>query len=152
MKAVLQRVTEGSVAVDGAIAGEIGPGLVILLGVVQGDTGQHARFLAEKVARLRIFEDGAGKLNRSLLDMGGEALVISNFTLCANARKGNRPSFTASADPGTAERLYEYFSDVLKESGVAKVDKGVFGGDMQISLTNDGPVTIILDTDEIMPQ
>ena len=147
MKAVIQRVTDASVTVDGEIKGSIGKGFLILLGVVQGDTSAQAEVLASKIAKLRVFEDDNGKMNLSLLDIGGEALVVSQFTLCADCKKGNRPSFTPSAPPDVANELYLEFSDMLKTNGIQRVENGVFGADMKVSLLNDGPVTIILDTD-----
>ena len=124
--------------------GEIGAGLLVLLGVAAGDTEQHAERLAGKIARLRIFEDDAGKFDRSLLDTGGAALVVSQFTLIADTAKGNRPSFTSPARPELAEPLYDRFCDVLRELDVP-VQTGVFGARMAVELVNDGPVTIILD-------
>lgn len=150
MKAVLQRVSSAKVETGGKIAGEIGQGLLILLGVTGKDGVDEADFLAEKSANLRIFEDENGKLNRSLLDVGGGMLVVSNFTLCADARHGRRPSFTNAAGPEAANSLYERFVAAAKDTGIATVQTGVFRADMQISLVNDGPVTILLDTDEIM--
>ena len=147
MKAVIQRVTDASVTVDGEIKGSIGKGFLILLGVVQGDTSAQVEVLASKIAKLRVFEDDGGKMNLSLLDIAGEALVVSQFTLCADCKKGNRPSFTPSAPPDIANKLYLEFSDMLKNNGIQKVENGVFGADMKVSLLNDGPVTIILDTD-----
>ncbi len=148
MRALLQRVTQASVAVDGETVGAAGEGYLILLGVMQGDTDAQAEKLAEKTAMLRVFEDGAGKMNRSLLDIGGDALVVSQFTLCADTRKGRRPSFTNSAAPEGANRLYALYVDKLRELGVARVETGVFAAHMQVSLVNNGPVTILLDTDE----
>ena len=147
MKAVIQRVTFANVKVNGEIVGEIEKGFMILLGVVDGDTTKEADWLAKKTAAMRIFEDENGKMNLSLLDTDGECLVISQFTLCADCKKGNRPSFISSAKPDEADKLYEYFIEKLKENGVKKVEKGVFGADMKVSLLNDGPVTIILDSD-----
>ena len=143
MKAVLQRVSFASVRVAGASSGEIGPGLLVLLGVAAGDGEEEARRLAGKVARLRVFEDDAGRFDRSLLDTGGAALVVSQFTLLADTAKGNRPSFTAAAAPELAERLYESFCAALRELGV-RVETGVFGARMEVELVNDGPVTIVL--------
>lgn len=148
MRALLQRVTKASVAVDGEIAGAAGDGLLILLGVMQGDTDAQAEKLAEKTALLRVFEDEAGKMNRSLLDIGGDALVISQFTLCADTRRGRRPSFTDSAAPQEAERLYRLYTQTLRGLGVARVETGVFAAHMEVSLVNHGPVTLLLDTDE----
>lgn len=150
MKAILQRVRRARVEIEGKPVGEIGQGLMVLLGVLEGDGVEQADFLAEKAANLRIFEDGNGKMNRSLLDIGGGMLIVSNFTLCADARHGRRPSFTASAKPETANALYERFIAAVKDTGVSPVESGRFGADMQVTLQNDGPVTIILDTDEIM--
>lgn len=147
MKAVIQRVAHASVTVDGEVKGSIEKGFMILLGVVEGDTSAQAEILASKVSKLRVFEDDNGKMNLSLLDIGGEALVVSQFTLCADCKKGNRPSFTTSASPDVANELYIEFSELLKSNGIKRVENGVFGADMKVSLLNDGPVTIILDTD-----
>ncbi len=147
MKAVIQRVNCSSVEVEGNIVGEIGKGLNILLGVMDGDTCAEADVLAGKIARLRIFEDENEKMNLSVTDINGAALVISQFTLCADCKKGNRPSFTPSAEPKTAEKLYEYFVGKLRENGVADVQTGIFAADMKVEISNDGPVTIIFDTD-----
>lgn len=148
MRAVIQRVTAASVSVDGLTVGSCGKGYMLLVGVMDGDTEKEADTLATKTARLRVFEDENGKMNKSVLDIGGEILCISQFTLCADVKKGNRPSFTPSAPPAEANRLYEYFVSALLREGVKKVDKGVFGADMQVSLINDGPVTIVFDTVE----
>ncbi len=147
MRAVIQRVKNSSVSVDGEVKGSIGAGYNILLGVVDGDTEKQAELLAVKVAKLRVFEDEDGKMNKSILDVGGEALVISQFTLCADIKKGNRPSFTDSAPPAQAEYLYKFFARCLYNIGVKKVDTGVFGADMLVEINNDGPVTIVMDTD-----
>lgn len=147
MKAVIQRVLESSVSVDGEIVGSSGRGYMILLGVMRGDTDEEARLLARKTASLRIFEDENGKMNLSILETGGEVLAISQFTLCADYKKGNRPSFTLSESPDEAKRLYELFCDELKSNGIKRVEKGIFGADMKVSLINDGPVTICFDTD-----
>lgn len=147
MRAVIQRVTKSSVSVDGEIKGAVGKGFNVLLGVMQGDTQALAELLAAKVAKLRVFEDANGKMNKSILDIGGEILVISQFTLCADIKKGNRPSFTDSAPPDEANRLYEFFCSKLLENGVSKVAKGVFAADMAVEISNDGPVTIVMDTD-----
>jgi D-aminoacyl-tRNA deacylase len=144
VRAVVQRVSAVQVTVDGAVRAEIGAGLCILLGVARGDTAQDAERLAGKVARLRIFENEDGKFDRSLLDTGGRALVVSQFTLIADTAKGNRPSFTEAAAPETAERLYEAFAAALGDLGVG-VQTGVFGARMAVELVNDGPVTIVLD-------
>ena len=145
MRAVVQRVRHASVAVDDEMAAEVGPGVVVLLGVAEEDTAPLAERLAGKVARLRIFENDEGRFDRSLIDVSGEALVVSQFTLIADTRKGNRPSFTGAAAPGVAEPLYERFCGFLEEEGV-RVSRGVFGARMQVALVNDGPVTIVLDT------
>ena len=145
MRAVVQRVREASVTVGGEVVSVTGAGLVVLLGVAGTDTPDHAERLAGKVARLRIFENEDGRFDRSLLDVGGDALVVSQFTLIADTRKGNRPSFTDAAAPDLAEPLYERFCAALEEAGV-RVARGVFGAHMEVSLVNDGPVTIVLDT------
>lgn len=147
MRAVIQRVKESSVSVDGEIKGAVGKGYNILLGVMQGDTEAQAELLAAKVSKLRVFEDENGKMNKSVLDVGGEILVISQFTLCADIKKGNRPSFTDSAAPDEANRLYEYFCTCLRNEGVSKVETGVFAADMLVKIDNDGPVTIVMDTE-----
>ena len=144
MRAVVQRVSGAQVVADGEIVGEIGPGLVILLGVARDDTQEEAERLAGRVARLRIFENEDGRFDRSLLDVRGEALVVSQFTLIADTRKGNRPSFTGAAIPEVAERVYARFCTALEDEGV-RVARGVFVARMQVSLVNDGPVTILLD-------
>jgi D-aminoacyl-tRNA deacylase len=147
MRAVLQRVSEASVVVAGHTVGAIGHGLLILLGVGQGDGEQEALQLAERSAQLRIFSDAEGKFNLSLLDVGGSALVVSQFTLYADTRKGRRPSFLPAADPAIASPLVDRFAERLRELGVT-VAKGQFGAMMRVSLVNEGPVTIILDSDE----
>ncbi len=149
MRAVLQRVITSSVSIDGVVNGSIEKGFMILLVVVKGDTKAQADNLIKKIPNLRVFEDENGKMNLSCLDVGGEILVISQFTLCADCSHGRRPSFTASALPDEANALYEYFVDELKKSGVSRVETGVFGADMKVSLINDGPVTIILDSDDL---
>ena len=149
MKAVIQRVLQSDVKIDGRIAGEIGKGYMILLGVVDGDSKEDADKLIKKIPVLRIFEDENGKMNLSCLDVGGEILVISQFTLCADCSHGRRPSFTKSAPPSEANALYEYFVEGLKATGIKKVQTGEFGADMKVSLINDGPVTIILDSKEL---
>ncbi|MCI5538117.1 MAG: D-aminoacyl-tRNA deacylase [Oscillospiraceae bacterium] len=147
MKAVIQRVKSASVAVNGETVGSIGEGYMILLGVVEGDEKKHAEITAKKTASLRIFTDEDDKMNKSILDIGGEILVVSQFTLCADVKKGNRPSFINSAKPETANELYEYFMQCLKDNGVKKVEHGIFGEHMEVSLVNNGPVTILYDTD-----
>ena len=144
MRIVCQRVSEAQVSVGGEIVAEIGPGLVMLLGVQRGDGEADVDRLAGKAARLRIFEDDAGKFDRSLLDVRGAALVVSQFTLIADTGKGNRPSFTAAAPPEEAEPLYDRFCEALAAAGV-QVERGIFGARMAVSLVNDGPVTIILE-------
>lgn len=144
MRAVVQRVTRASVSVDGQAIGSIGPGLVVLLGVAHGDSEAEARWLAEKIAHLRIFEDEAGKFNRSALDVGGEVLVISQFTLLADARRGRRPSFTDAAPPDMAEPLVDRFADLIRQQGL-RVATGQFGAYMLVEIHNDGPVTLVLD-------
>lgn len=145
MKAVLQRVKRASVRVDGATVGSIGQGLLVLLCAERGDGPETAAFLAGKTARLRIFSDPAGKFNLSLLDIGGEALVVSQFTLAGNWRKGNRPSFSDAAPPELAEPLYEAFCRDLRDLGIA-VETGRFAAHMEVDLVNDGPVTLWLDS------
>ena len=147
MRALLQRVTSSAVCIDGKTVGAIGQGLNILLCIMEGDTAAEAELLAAKCAKMRIFEDENGKMNRSVLDVGGSVLAISQFTLCADCRKGNRPSFTASAAPDTANALYMLFADSLRANGVQKVETGVFAADMQVEIHNDGPVTIWLDSE-----
>lgn len=142
MKAVVQRISTARVRVDGQVAGEVGPGLCVLLGVARGDGPDEAARLAGKIARLRVFEDGEDRFDLSLVDTGGEALVVSQFTLLADTAKGNRPSFTEAAPPEDAEPLYDAFCDELRQLGVT-VATGVFGARMEVELTNDGPVTIV---------
>lgn len=144
MRTVLQRVARGAVTVAGQRVAEIGRGLVILVGVGQGDTESQADWLAEKIANLRIFEDAAGKMNRSILDAGGSALVVSQFTLYADSQKGRRPSFVAAALPDQAEPLVGYLGKCLALRGVP-VQSGVFGATMLVEILNDGPVTILLE-------
>jgi len=143
MRALVQRVTEASVRVDGAVIGQIGPGLLVLVCAMAGDDDAAAAALARRVAALRIFADAAGKMNRALVDAGGAALVVSQFTLAADTSRGNRPGFSAAADPATGRRLYDSFATALAGLGVP-VQTGRFGADMQVSLVNDGPVTIAL--------
>lgn len=149
MKAVIQRVSHASVKVNGETVGSCKKGFLILLGVMAGDDEKEADKLVNKAVNLRIFEDENGKMNLSSLDTGGEMLVVSQFTLCADCTHGRRPSFTPSAPPDEANRLYEYFARRLRESGVSRVETGVFGADMKVELLNDGPVTIILDSSEL---
>ena len=145
MRAVVQRVTQSRVEVDGAVVGEIGSGLLVLLGVAKPDTTADAEYLADKILNLRIFTDQAGKMNRSLLDTGGALLAVSQFTLYGDCRKGRRPSFDAAAPPEQARSLYEHFIAVVRRSGV-HVETGVFQATMAVSLVNDGPVTLLVES------
>lgn len=149
MKAILQRVSCASVTVDGAVVGEIAQGFLILLGVEQGDDEKEASVLADKISGLRIFTDQNDKMNLALADIDGEVLVISNFTLCADCSHGRRPGFIGAARPETAEPLYEFFCKRLLQNGVKRVEKGIFGADMQVSLINDGPVTIDINSKDL---
>ncbi len=149
MKIVLQRVTEAKVEVDGEIKGQIGKGYLLLVGVVADDTAEIADKMIEKISRLRIFQDSEGKTNLSISEVDGEVLIISQFTLCADCRKGNRPSFTGAGNPAMAEELYEHMVEKSKEL-FKRVQKGVFGADMKVSLVNDGPFTLVLDSNEIL--
>ncbi len=144
MKTVIQRVTEASVTIDGKVNGKIGKGLMILIGVSSDDTKEQADWIAHKIANMRIFEDERQHMNRSILDVGGEILAVSQFTLYADCRKGNRPNFMAAGRPEMSEPLYEYLCDALRGHGI-HVETGIFGADMQVSLVNDGPVTIVLE-------
>lgn len=152
MRALLQRVSFARVSVDENTVGEIQNGLLVLLGVKIGDGEKEADFLAKKTAELRIFTDGEGKMNLSLADTGGAALVVSQFTLYADCKKGRRPAFVNAERPPLAEELYLRFADGLRNNGIERIETGVFGTHMKVELLNDGPVTIILDTDEIMPK
>ena len=145
MRAVVQRVSRGEVRVDGATVGAVGRGFVVLLGVARGDEEADARALADKVAALRVFEDDAGKMNLALAEVGGGVLVVSQFTLLGDARKGNRPGFTDAAPPEEANALYERFCALLRERGL-EVGTGVFRASMEVELVNEGPVTILLDS------
>lgn len=144
MRALIQRVSEAAVRVDGKVVGEIGPGLLVLVCAMEGDVEANADTLAAKISKLRIFKDDADKMNRSLLDTGGSALVVSQFTLAADTSRGNRPGFSTAARPKEGERLYEYFADQLRGHGI-EVAQGLFGADMKVSLANDGPVTIWME-------
>lgn len=153
MRAVIQRVTEASVTVDGEVVGAIGRGFLVLLGVGEGDSSTEANLLARKIAGLRVFADADGKMNLSLADLDkeqgeGAVLAVSQFTLFADVRKGRRPSFVHAAAPDVANRLYQDFCAALANEGV-RVERGVFQADMQVALVNDGPVTILIDTDDL---
>lgn len=146
MRAVVQRVSSASVTIEGAVVGEIGPGLLVLLGVAEGDTPADGAWLAQKIAQLRIFSDGADRMNRSVQDIAGGVLVVSQFTLFASTRKGTRPSFNAAAAPELANSLYEDFVRQLESRLGRPVPTGRFGAMMQVALVNDGPVTLLIDT------
>ncbi len=145
MRVVVQRCKEASVTVEGQVTGAVGPGLMLLVGITHEDTEEDARFAAEKIANLRIFEDDGGKMNLSVLETGGAVLSVSQFTLYGDCRKGRRPNFMAAARPEQAEPLYERFNALLREQGL-QVETGVFGAMMDVSLVNDGPVTLIVET------
>ncbi|NYE58018.1 D-aminoacyl-tRNA deacylase [Carboxydothermus ferrireducens] len=145
MRAVVQRVKRGKVTVDGQVVSEIGPGLVALVGIRQGDGERVCRYLAEKLVNLRIFEDEKGKFNYSVKDVGGEILVVSNFTVYGDTRKGRRPSFTEAAPPEAAREVFERFLDILKEQEVS-VKSGIFQATMEVEIINDGPVTVIVES------
>jgi D-tyrosyl-tRNA(Tyr) deacylase len=145
MRSVVQRVSRGAVRVDRQVVGEVGRGLVVLLGVAEGDSSEDARWMADKLAQLRIFEDEAGKMNRSVQDLGGSVLLVSQFTLLGDARKGNRPSFTGAAQPEQASALYEEVAALLRARALP-VATGVFRAHMELELVNDGPVTLLLDS------
>ena len=147
MKAVIQRVSSASVKVDGKIVGECKKGFLVLFGAGEGDTEEDVEILAKKTVNLRIFRDENDKMNLSLLDVGGEVLAISQFTLLADVKKGNRPSFINAMEPVEAERLYKLYCQKLRDLGITKVDEGIFGADMSVALTNEGPVTILFDTE-----
>ena len=149
MKAILQRVKFAKVEVGGETVGEIGQGFLVLLGVAKEDDKKEAEVLSNKIAGLRVFTDENDKMNLSLDDIGGEVLVISNFTLCADCSHGRRPSFIAAARPEQAEPLYEYFCQRLRDAGVKKVAQGIFGADLAVSLLNDGPVTIDINSKDL---
>ena len=150
MRAVVQRVKYASVTVENETVGKIDRGFLVLLGVGKGDTEAEADLLASKIAKMRVFCDENGKMNLSLGQIGGELLVISQFTLYANCVHGNRPDFFASEGPVRANELYEYFTEKVKALSECRTEKGIFGADMKVELLNDGPVTIILDTDELL--
>lgn len=150
MKVVLQRVKSAKVEVDNAIVGSINKGFMLLLGVEENDTEKDAEVLANKVSGLRIFTDDNDKMKLSLSDVDGEVLVVSNFTLCADCSHGRRPSFINAARPDTANPLYEYFCQKMVDNGVKKVEKGIFGADMLVTIENDGPVTIVINSKELI--
>lgn len=153
MKAVLQRIKQAEITINGSEVRKVGAGFLILVGVMEGDTENQAEFLAKKIMGLRVFTDENDKMNLSLEEISGEVMIVSNFTLGADCKKGRRPSYVRSARPEIARGLYETFVEYVKKEGIAKkVETGEFGADMQIALINDGPVTLILDTDEIQPQ
>ena len=149
MRVVVQRCSRAEVRIDGVTVGQIDKGFMLLVGVTEGDTRAEADLLAKKIAQLRVFEDTAGKMNLALSDIGGAILSISQFTLYADCRKGNRPSFIRAARPETAAPLYDYFNDVLRTQYNIHVETGRFGADMKVDFVNDGPVTILLDSDEL---
>jgi D-tyrosyl-tRNA(Tyr) deacylase len=149
MRAVVQRVSRGRVVIEGRVVGEIGAGLVVLVGVGRDDTPESARYLAGKIAHLRVFEDAEGKMNRSLLETGGAALVVSQFTLYGDVRQGRRPGFDRAALPEIAIRLYETFLEELRALGV-RAETGVFQAQMTVELANEGPVTILLDSEKVI--
>ena len=148
MKIVIQRVSEASVTIDGTVHGKIGKGFLLLVGVTDADNEQIARKMADKLSKLRIFEDEQGKMNLSLTQVGGEVLSVSQFTLLADCRKGNRPSFTGAGSPEHAEKLYLYLNEYLRSLGFT-VEEGIFGAEMKVRLLNDGPVTILLDSNQL---
>ena len=148
MRAVIQRVLQGQVEIEGRTVGRIDKGLLVYLGVGKGDELKDAEFMAEKLANLRIFADEAGKMNKSVQDVGGAILLVSNFTLHGDCRKGRRPGFDAAAEPELAEKLYEKVAELIAEKGVP-VEKGTFGGYMHVSSINDGPVTFLLDSSKL---
>jgi D-tyrosyl-tRNA(Tyr) deacylase len=148
MRALLQRVSRASVTVDEQVVGQIGWGLLVFLGIGSGDDKTQVKILADKIVQLRIFGDETGKMNRSLLDIQGEVLVISQFTLHADIRKGRRPSFIGAAPPSIAEPLYEHFKEAIANYGIT-ITSGIFGASMQVELCNEGPVTIWMDSDEL---
>src|SRR4029079_10407760 len=146
MRAVVQRVSRASVTVDTRVTGSIDRGLLVLLGAGAGDTDEDLRYIVDKVVNLRIFPDDAGKMNRSVLDIGGGVLVVSQFTVYGDVRQGRRPAFTGALEPGAAKALYERSLDAIRAAGVTKVEAGEFAADMKVDLLNDGPVTILLDS------
>ena len=149
MRVVVQRSSRAQVRIDGAVVGSIGQGFMLLVGITEGDTKAQAELLAKKVAQMRVFEDEQGKMNLGMQEVGGAILSISQFTLYADCKKGNRPSFIKAARPETAEPLYNYFNDLLRTQYGLQVETGRFGADMKVDFINDGPVTILLDTTEL---
>ena len=149
MRVVVQRCSRAQVRIDGAVVGSIGQGFMLLVGITEGDTKAQAELLAKKVAQMRVFEDEQGKMNLGMQEVGGAILSISQFTLYADCKKGNRPSFIKAARPETAEPLYNYFNDLLRTQYGLQVETGRFGADMKVDFINDGPVTILLDTTEL---
>lgn len=149
MRVVVQRCSRAQVRIDGAVVGSISQGFMLLVGITEGDTKAQAELLAKKVAQMRVFEDEQGKMNLGMQEVGGAILSISQFTLYADCKKGNRPSFIKAARPETAEPLYDYFNDLLRTQYGLQVETGRFGADMKVDFINDGPVTILLDTTEL---
>ena len=149
MKLVVQRVKKAEVKVDGNIIGKIDKGFLVLIGIKVGDTKEQADYLVKKLCNLRVFSDENDKMNLALADVNGSVLVISNFTLCADCSHGRRPNFMAAARPDTADPLYEYFCKKMHDNGIERVEKGIFGADMKVSLVNDGPVTIEINTKDL---
>ncbi len=149
MKAVIQRVSKADITINGDVNRKIDKGVVVLLGIMQGDTTAQAEFLAKKIAELRIFSDENDKQNLSLQDINGDMLIVSNFTLSADCKKGRRPSYDKAENPQAAMSLYEYFIDEVKKQNINNVQTGEFGADMQVALVNDGPITIVIDTQAI---
>lgn len=146
MRVILQRVTSATVDIEGVTVGSIERGYLLFLGVLQGDTPEQGAWLAEKISKLRLFDGPEGKINdRSILDIGGSVLVVSQFTLAGKTEKGNRPDYTAAMEPGAAAKLYETFIACLRDTGIVRVETGRFGADMKVQLTNDGPVTLLLE-------
>ena len=150
MRLVIQRVKYAKVSIDGIVNGQVDKGFMVLFGACEGDTEKEASYLAKKLSGLRVFEDEEGKMNLSLSDVGGRILSISQFTLYGNCKKGNRPSFVKAMEPVGAKKLYEFFNSELEKLTETKIETGIFGADMKVELLNDGPVTIIMDTDEMM--
>lgn len=146
MRALVQRVSHASVTIDGVVHGKIGQGFLVLLGITDGDTEDDAVYLADKTVKMRVFTDENDKMNRSLADVGGGLLIVSQFTLYGDCRKGRRPGFSDAADPAVAEKLYERFVELMKQQNVAKVQTGRFGADMKVKIFNDGPVTFLLES------